>query len=1272
MKQLKHLRCALWRTLICLTAVITCISSAGAANFNKNTTLYFKISNSDWKKDNAQFAANFNMGTTSAGNSVKLDIVDDDYYSCTVPGDYPHVQLQRLDPNNNTDVWNYSNNFNQAPGNGQNCLELASSGWNNINLSWTSYNSTSIPANLYLLGINDIWDPSKPTDMGTANDGMFTKEVTLDKESSFSFSEKKSTSKDDWDSVNSGLRYGPVTDTKNGSETLELTNNTVTSGIKTWPVGTGDASTWKLAAGIYTFNVNFSVFPATLTVTKKVEEIPAGEYDIYLVRSRDWNNPEKLEFTNGSNSCTITRDMNANGEFGFRVVSKGDKPTTDNQKYWYAKGDDNVVKAGTNTYTLVNTGTHNFKLPNQGGSYTFTITRDDNGLPKEITIKTPEITQYLPDLFIGGSWISGQSDNLTGKADRVTQSNGKYVDYVVSTSNAGAKFRFYQKSVSDKLGNWMGPNSDTDFTFTDAGLDSSTTYTTVGNDKVYILPKAGTYTIRVESYDADKTVKFTISYAAPEQHLYLGATFKGDLDDPEFQLDNGETFKKVRFTKNTNDDTFMFRFACAFDRDHWIGPSDDTEIPTLSASERTFTSTTASATSQKFYKINNPGVYELEVKSWNNYTVNFTLTYIEAVEEGTPYYFVGDMNDWYSTEFTVPGGGTSMEKFYDERDNWKFRKVKAGEEVPAGVDTNWYVFDNFPGKQLSGQFQITSGDKNIWTEAEVYGHGSGLNEGNMWNDNNATLIKYLSRPISDKMITEQTSLRTQQFAITRRVKTGGSFANFHMECNAVDDAKIYFKPGENADMMVTGTPRHFFVFYANTAGDGSDGTITAKINDGKPNIHNYFLPGIEHDGKQIPNYVDADGNTAPHMHIGDGVELTKLEFFKQNEGKTAEEITTYLTGLGIDQADASLIANEGKLPNGRLVNSFEHLYIARIPAGFENPAGWKYTLSLPKALTTADRLKSVTIACNHIYFMPAIDGVCVHLNDEAFLANKDNYVVDPETGAKTPLSDYDVMYYYRVYYSKPTTDGTNYQIMIVDHQPGNIVKEEYPAYSSNTDTRKPTFEETGRKLEFGWKPLNAYTNPAAVNATITTGSTDKGWLIEDGNLTDITDTETNWHICWVNSGDRMRRQRIPKEYSNAYIQILAVYFKKDNADNPLLMKTTRSGETSDAIEAKEFPAVTAELLASADHKSIEPGALTFNNDVFHHPLQGNHLYYVLNNDSGVWTGVEEIEYDFNGNTVEADVNAVPAYYNLQGVRVAKPVKGIYIEVRGNRSRKVIY
>ncbi len=1007
-------------------------------------------------------------------------------------------------------------------------------------------------------------------------------------------------------------------------------------------------------------------------------EVTTYQYDYYFKRSRDWNNPEKLVFTD--RKATLTRDMNASGQFGISVCTKDTKNQITNG--WYAKGDTEVVEAGTHTYPLVNSGTQNFRLPDKGGNYTFVITLDDNDLPKEITITTPEIAEVLPDIYIGGSWMSGQTADLKAKTEMIAHRSEKYNEYVVKTSKDNEKFRFYSKSATDGLGNWMGSNG-SDYTFSDTDLEGSNVISTIGSDKTYVLPKAGIYKIRVSDYNKDKTVKFTISYTAPEKHLYLGATFKGNIEDPNFQLDNGKKFNKVRFTKYGNDGTVEFRFANEFNRNNWIGPSSNQTV-TLDKTNATGTFTTSASSSLQVYKVATNGVYELEVLSWNDFEVKFKLNFIEEVEEGTPYYFVGDMNDWYSLEFEDPNAETSvnMGKFMNERDAWRFRKVKATDaNLPEGVDTDWYVFDRFPDNQLSGQFQITSGGTNIWNAAEVYGHGTALNSDNLFETGHGPIKNYHKQRVTDEMIIDGIKFSTKDFGIQKR-DGEGSFPNFHMECNAVADAKIYFKPiykeGDKADMIITGRPRHFFVFYANTKNELGDDAIFAKINTGKPNTNNYFLPGIRFNGQRIPFYTEGTcGNEANehHMYSDEGIELNEVKKFKLNEHGSEAEIRECFKELGVDDVIADEVINNGKLPNGRLVDSFEHLYVARIPAGFENPAGWKYTLSLPKALSSDDREKPVAIACNHIYFMPTINGVSVHVNDDNFMTDK--YYVEDEDGNKTTMDQFDVLYYYRVYYSKPTEDGNRYEIKVVDHRPGNVIYDEYTAYRSGIDTRKPTLQETGRKLEFGWKQLNAHASPEMVNATITQDQWDKGekgWVVTEGNLSNIQDEESKWHICWVESTDRLRRQRIPKELSNAYIQILACYFKKqDNAESP----TNRALRS--AALAAEVPTIETkteylmpEALKNADHVSIEPGELSFDNDIYHHPLQGNHLYYVLDNNAAVWTGIESIEDDFIENTVEGDVNAAPVYYNLQGVRVAEPTKGIFIEVRGNKSRKVAY
>ena len=67
--------------------------------------------------------------------------------------------------------------------------------------------------------------------------------------------------------------------------------------------------------------------------------------------------------------------------------------------------------------------------------------------------------------------------------------------------------------------------------------------------------------------------------------------------------------------------------------------------------------------------------------------------------------------------------------------------------------------------------------------------------------------------------------------------------------------------------------------------------------------------------------------------------------------------------------------------------------------------------------------------------------------------------------------------------------------------------------------------------------------------------------------------------------------------------------------------------------------------------------------------QGNKWKFTVPENTS--TGIENIEDDVITDA-EGDVNAAPVYYNLQGVRVAEPTKGIFIEVRGNKSRKVAF
>ncbi|MDE5644715.1 MAG: hypothetical protein K2I45_03640, partial [Muribaculaceae bacterium] len=72
-------------------------------------------------------------------------------------------------------------------------------------------------------------------------------------------------------------------------------------------------------------------------------------------------------------------------------------------------------------------------------------------------------------------------------------------------------------------------------------------------------------------------------------------------------------------------------------------------------------------------------------------------------------------------------------------------------------------------------------------------------------------------------------------------------------------------------------------------------------------------------------------------------------------------------------------------------------------------------------------------------------------------------------------------------------------------------------------------------------------------------------------------------------------------------------------------------------------------------------------------MGGADLYIVRHNDdgNGVWTGIEIIEADGDGPTERLTDSTAPVeYYTLQGVRVSNPTGGLYIMVKGGKSKKV--
>ncbi len=1284
MKQLKHLRQTLWRALLCLTVAITCWSSASAWTFTSGTTLYFKISNSTWKNDCAKFLANFNNNNTLGGTRQSLTILGNDYYSCTVPGNAGFDCVELLGMSSGTpDDGNaryYSNNFNYGPNNNQNCLELASNGGSQINISWTTYSGQEV---------------TPPVSGGSYGEYLFNYG-----NGTYNFSNK--------DDVSNGWLKPIEISVNNNNE--ELWIRATDKSTDPWKYvnfkGDGVAKLNKKAES--------GEFVLTENGSSSLKVANTGKYQVEIYIGSWGNGPSKIKLTMLESYETpklyVVGSWMQNGE---KVEIESERPkyldyefttTEPNQTFYFTDADGTIIGAsksvtftdgqlkGTSVFTTDGAVAYTFAEP---ATYRIRVASYDGESTVKFTVRNLDKYIDVPNLYIGGTYRDGSL--AYPNQISVDETTGKYNDFKVIVNQAGKEFRFYTELNQKQLEHgeyFIGADTSLNNGNYDQELSGSNTGDT------YKFTEAGTYTISVSEYNAaNKTVKFTVTREAPEvgAHLYIGGSFLGNLDDPDYQLDGSDgKFVKIQFTKNPNDGDVKFRFANAFDAANQIGPrtaDNDASIELTDNGKGTFVTEKNGNT----YTVVNTGVYELVVTSWTDETVNFTLTRTGDADE-TPYYFVGDMNDWYSTEFTNPTGTMSMQKFMKTRDAWKFRKVTTADmaTAPEGVDENWYVFDKFPGKQLSDQFQITSGGSNIWNSAEVYGHGAGLASGNMWNNDSATLKNYLTQPITDDMIEGGVVFGSNHGNIDIFKRVGeGSFANFYMACNAVDNAVIYFKPGANytnskkcqAEIIVKGDPRHYYIFYANDADEAGDQTLQAAINSGKPNTNNYFLPGIDYNSTEIPNYIKIKENgedkitDVSHLNYGNGVGIVdaesykngskvgfvKIDNFKPNDADSKEVLLQELKAYGLDQVDAETIVNEGFLPNGRSVSEFNHLYIARIPGGFENPAGWKYNLSLSKAFNSDDVDNPVAISCNHIYFLPDMGGVSVHLHDDSFMT--DQYYIQPNGEEKIYMNELEARYYYRLYYLRPTGDGEKTEVVVVDHN-ANGTYEENAVYNSG-ESLTNTFSETGDKLTYGWKALNAETCADILN-NHDSKLEDEKWDPSVGNPYEdnMKGNDVNWHILWdgIEGGDGAKtkqRLRIPDEKGNCYVQILACYFKKDDNSSPLKAARANSDFTYATIDMPT-------AYETAIHKSIEPGELSVGSTEFHHPLRSNHFYYAFDGNKQVWTGIQNVEDDIFEQTVEDDVNAAPVYYNLQGVRVAEPTKGIFIEVRGNKSRKVMY
>ncbi len=565
------------------------------------------------------------------------------------------------------------------------------------------------------------------------------------------------------------------------------------------------------------------------------------------------------------------------------------------------------------------------------------------------------------------------------------------------------------------------------------------------------------------------------------------------------------------------------------------------------------------------------------------------------------YYLIGDQNEWFSKEFE-PGfeseEGINADKFNANKDKWKFEYAGDG----------WYKFSNFPNNLLTGEFQIVGGGSWDINVNEVYSNVITVSNSEIEANN---LNNY--RAFMMNRITRDNIKGGHQYRIRKRDSAAGS--NIGMECNAVKDAVLLFKSGDKPCIRIQGTPVDYFIFYNmegavdnpdwKTDADGNENEywVRARVNTGNPNSNNTFLPGIKYGSVTLP-YIDINGNTGAHMNVGDGIDLAPYDL----KGMTRLELENLFFG----QEDiVGCIYDKKMLPNGRNINEYDKVWIAKIPTGFEDPAGTKYTMSFTKAMTEADRTSKRTITPRNYYFFPQESGIHVHINAESI--KYDN------------VSGIEVAY--RIY----KTDE-NYNTVVVEH--GSEVEggRKTTIIRNANEALQPTAQCTGDALTAGWYTMEVKSQDL--------------WNCDSSTAHPDSQKE-NWLVSWdegktVSEGETDFRREVLYQDNHAFVQFRI----KINLNTPIAVPGRQNAPVSE---------YTVYVPESADVA----------NDKNHFAISNNDLYVDMNNNDGIWTGVNEILDDICGES------AASAYYNLQGVRVDNPENGIFIKVTGSKSEKVV-
>lgn len=943
------------------------------AFLNGETIYYFP--NENFKSSDAIFRAVFNDGTTVLCHNYEFD---PDYYTFAVPKEgLTAVKIERGKADQSNWWGNFTAELKSKDKGSNNCITMESdngNNWSSAPSSWTYYEPLTEPATYtyyFCSRSSDSEEWQLQTLMPEYGKCSFTRSDLSGKQFAIRVD------------VNGVQRYWfiPATDiefttTKSYSLTSATTNDS-----RTFP---SDAP-----ASEYTFVIEFKDNkPSRLRVNP-----PAAAYNKTLFVGIASSNRHQIQYSNGAYTpykfYVNQEDLDNDGEFGFRFYSEPNGGVwMGHNEFGKVFGTDNDLNFDTEITT---SGIKRYFLK-ETGAYAINVT---SYTPETNTVvfslsKLGDDAIVAPELYIYKTGDTGRT--------RIESSEGKYKPFKIENVSAGTKFCFYSAATG---GNSMGPVYTADL---NVDTEGTLPYTTIGADRNFKLAEAGTYTINVSEYlAADNKVTFTVTKEDNPSFTVPTTLYLRNIKDL-----NGTPIAMTRQDGAGDND----RNTCKFFAEVDYNASEDfafhfIEKEGTNWSDRGIVcypggtgNTSISANTP--VKINNVGTLTDEPNSaWTyNSTEGGKITVsvyfkkngyatVEVVGNSDKnYYFIGDMNNWFSNEFDGKLGdtdkngetiaqGINATRWNADKDNWKLEYAGDG----------WYRFDSFPGNLLSGHFQIVSnGSWELKDGNEIYSHVIYINP----EDVKANKMSDY-RAFKMNRITREDITKGREYRVRKRSADVSGGSNLGTQCNAVENAVFWFNPGNDTEaprIRITGTPKDYFIFYnmedAKVNPNMKSETeywVRAAINSGKPNTNNYFLAGIEYGDYTLPFY-DINGNTGAHMNVNEGIDLAPYDLKNMTERE--------LNNLFFNNEDiVKSFMSEKRLPNGRDISVYDKVWIAKIPSGFENPAGTKYNMTFNKAMTEADRNATRTLTTRHYYFFPQEKGLHVHVNIDEILAYKD-------------------------------------------------------------------------------------------------------------------------------------------------------------------------------------------------------------------------------------------------------------------------------------------